>query len=87
MKLIENLTVNDSSKPLSDVFISHCGELMIKKTSKIGFVWYNFEIIFYFYYLEKKHRSKSKSSSSDSSSSSDDEKVKEKKTKSKDDAK
>lgn len=32
VNLIENLPVDDSSRPISDVIISHCGELMLKKS-------------------------------------------------------
>jgi cyclophilin family peptidyl-prolyl cis-trans isomerase len=33
VKLIENLAVDESSKPMADVTISHCGELMVKRKS------------------------------------------------------
>ena len=34
VKLIENLAVDESSKPLADIIISHCGELMVKRKSR-----------------------------------------------------
>jgi cyclophilin family peptidyl-prolyl cis-trans isomerase len=30
--LIENLNVDEKSKPTSEVILSHCGELVIKKS-------------------------------------------------------
>lgn len=39
VKLIENLAVDESSKPLADVIISHCGELMVKRKKKKTTIW------------------------------------------------
>lgn len=50
IKLIENMPTNDQDRPLTNVDISHCGELIIRIKSNHFCLLFIFSIIIKFYF-------------------------------------